>query len=369
MAALVLARAGAKVRVVERLTFPRQKLCGDTVNPGTLALFDRLGVGAAVRVAALPVSGMIVTGPGGAAVAADYPNDLQGAALRRSVLDLMLLDAAAQAGADVVEGIDVRGPMLESGRVTGIRCTAPGGGCDMPAQLVIAADGRSSRLARGLGLVKWARTRRWAFGASFTDVAAMTSRGEMHVRSGGYVGLAALGDGLVNVCVVRELTRDSNGDRVPAADVIRNAIEDDFGLRERFLCARQVSPVVSLGPLGIEAAAAGAAGLLLAGDAAGFIDPMTGDGLRFAVRGGELAALAALGELAAGTPAHESLAATRRREFTGKSRFNRTLRWLTTSPRGIRATAALAACWSRPFEPLIGLAGDCGLARRGYAAG
>ena len=89
------------------------------------------------------------------------------------------------------------------------------------------------------------------------------------------------------------------------------------------------APVV-LGPLAVDAAAAGAPGLLLAGDAAGFIDPMTGDGLRFAVRGGELAARGR----ARGARRHARASRTsawralRRREFAAKWRFNRTLRAL-----------------------------------------
>ena len=84
----------------------------------------------------------------------------------------------------------------------------------------------------------------------------------------------------------------------------------------------------------VDAAAVGAPGLLLAGDAAGFIDPMTGDGLRFAIRGAELAAAAALRELETGGPAHADLAAARRREFAGKWRMNRALRALELRPGG-----------------------------------
>ena len=64
----------------------------------------------------------------------------------------------------------------------------------------------------------------------------------------------------------------------------------DAQLAPRFERARRVGPVTILGPLAVDAAAAGVPGLLLAGDAAGFVDPMTGDGLRFALRGAELAA-------------------------------------------------------------------------------
>ena len=99
--------------------------------------------------------------------------------------------------------------------------------------------------------------------------------------------------------------------------------------------ATQVSPVTVLGPLAVDARAAGCPGLLLAGDAAGFVDPMTGDGLRFALRGGELAAQAALDELASGQPAFVRLGAQRQREFSMKWRINRALRVMVGSPRAL----------------------------------
>ena len=100
-AALVLARAGVRVRLIDRERFPRDKLCGDTVNPGTMGLLGRLDplAAAAIRARALPVSGMTVTGPGGASVSADYPPETMGVALPRRELDALLLAAAASAGA------------------------------------------------------------------------------------------------------------------------------------------------------------------------------------------------------------------------------------------------------------------------------
>jgi flavin-dependent dehydrogenase len=114
----------------------------------------------------------------------------------------------------------------------------------------------------------------------------------------------------------------------------------------------------------VEARSAGCPGLLLAGDAAGFVDPMTGDGLRFALRGGELAAEAALFELETGIAAHAQLHASRHREFSSKWRVNRALRSLVASPRGVQAAAAVATRWPAPVRFLIGVAGDVGLARR-----
>jgi flavin-dependent dehydrogenase len=366
VAALILARAGVSVRLVDRARFPRPKLCGDTVNPGALSILDRLGIGAAVRAHARPCTGMVVTGPGGATVTADYPLGIAGAAVERSHLDLLLLDAAVAAGADFTPGVKVVAPTIDSDsvRVNGVRIQQ---GCrtgEVKTGLVIAADGRHSKLATLLGLTRFARRpKRWAFGAYFADVEGLTARGEMHVGIDGYTGVAPLAGGLANVCVVREL-KAPWPHACRADEVIRDALAGNAGLRQRFARARQVSGVTTLGPLAVDTIAAGSPGLLLAGDAAGFVDPITGDGLRFAFRGGELAAAAALAELEGGPlPAHERLRTARAREFSGKWRFNRALRSLIASPRGITMTEALLSWWPAPVSMLVGIAGDVHLAR------
>ena len=371
VAALVLARAGVNVRLVDRSRFPRDKLCGDTLNPGALSILDRLGIGACVRERARPIGGMVVTGPFGASVACDYPDGLVGAAISRRDLDVVLLEAAVAAGADFVPSTPVRGALHadEGARVAGVRVGHTSRDRSMPAAIVIAADGRRSRLASALGLTRCAAApRRWAFGAYFTDVANVTSRGEMHIRPDGYTGIAPLACNLTNVCVVRELSPTRHGEPVTGDETLAHALAGDPALRARFARARQVSAVTSLGPLAVEARSAGCPGLLLAGDAAGFVDPMTGDGLRFALRGGELAAEAALFELESGISAHTRLYASRFREFSGKWRVNRALRSLVASPRGVQLAAAVAMRWSTPIRFLIGVAGDIDLARRGAAS-
>ena len=99
VAATILARAGARVRLVDRSTFPRDKLCGDTVNPGTLAILRRLNVAASIETCGLPVAGMRVTGERGVVIEGRYPDGVRGRALLRRHLDWMLLQDALSAGA------------------------------------------------------------------------------------------------------------------------------------------------------------------------------------------------------------------------------------------------------------------------------
>ncbi len=402
VAALLLARAGLRVRLLDRARFPRFKLCGDTLNPGALALLRAVDLATWRDVTArgLPIAGMTVTGPGGARVTAGYPAGIAGVAISRSELDRRLLDTAIAAGVQFDDRVAVLGPIVEDGlsdgvlnvsegvasgfgrtglRVTGVRI---GGGrqeCTLAARLVIAADGRASRLGSALQLSHFApRCRRWAFGAYYTGVSGLSDRGEMHIQRGGYLGIAPLPGGIANVCVVRELPPGSSAAAAPVGaaarglspvEVIARAVAADPALRQRFNDAEPCMPGTVLGPLARDADAAGVPGLLLAGDAAGFVDPMTGDGLRFAIRGAVLAAEAALGELASGAPAYGALAAARRREFAAKWRINRGLRLLVGSPRGVALAAALTARWAAPVRLLVGIAGDVPLATREAASG
>ncbi|HWW86843.1 MAG TPA: FAD-dependent monooxygenase, partial [Vicinamibacterales bacterium] len=73
VAAVVLARAGARVRILDRSSFPRAKLCGDTVNPGTLATLARLDLSDEIEERGLRVDGMVVTSEDGVAIEGRYP--------------------------------------------------------------------------------------------------------------------------------------------------------------------------------------------------------------------------------------------------------------------------------------------------------
>jgi len=358
VAAIVAARTGARVLLLDRATFPRDKLCGDTLNPGALAVLRRLGLAGAFA-GGLPIDGMIVTGEPAIRVMGRY-GDAQGRSIRRRDFDAALLSAAARAGVRIEERTLVDAPVLDTSGAAPVVIGLAIKGRDsarlrVAAPIVIAADGRYSRVARALGLSRSAgRPRRWAVGAYFHDVEGMTSFGEMHVRRGHYIGVAPLPGGLTNACLVT-----SRLARGPLEDVLRDALYGDPQLRERFAHARMCSPPVCLGPLAVECDVGGAPGLLLAGDAAGFVDPMTGDGLRFALRGGELAGIEALRALEHGAAdAHVRLFDARRREFARKWRFNRSLRALVGSPGAVRAAGVGAAISPAVLQHVIRYAGD-----------
>ncbi len=378
VAAIVLARAGVRVRMFDRARFPRDKLCGDSINPGTLAILRRLALGAVPGREGLPIHGMIVTGPRGAGVTARYPPGVFGRTMARRELDLSLLEHAVEAGVQFEESVHVLGPSLSSTsassepRVDGVRVRTGRGACRVPAAITIAADGRRSVFAFGLGLARHPlRPRRWAVGGYFEGVSGLSSFGEMHVRAGHYIGVAPLPGGLANGCLVTprlhslfsELARgDSSeiaGRRRDLAAVLAAALRSDPHLGPRFARARLLGLPLALGPLAVDAHRCGVPGLLLAGDAAGFIDPITGDGLRFAIRGAELAAESTLSALSGGgLDGHLVLAACRRREFSRKERFNRVLRHIVEHPAAVRAAAMGASVLPQAVRAIVGVAGD-----------
>ena len=359
LAALRLAGAGARVLVLERARFPRHKLCGDTINPGALRELEAAGVAGAVWPHGLPIGGMRVSGPGGVTVEGGYADGLTGLSVPRAVLDQVLAGAACAAGARVECGARVTGPVVDGrGRVTGVSvlCPSKREPVDICARMTIAADGRRSSIGMRLGLARHPQRRRWAVGAYFEDVDGMSGAGEMHIRGSAYLGIAPLPGGLTNACFV---TSRRSGWRDPEGQ-LRHAIESDPGIRERFARARRVTDTAVLGPLAVDAPVAGVPGLLLAGDAAGFIDPMTGDGLRFAFAGARLAADAALAALDGGDPvmAWQDLTRRRRALFARKWRFNRALATLVDHPAGVGLASAGARVLPSVVRRLIAIAGD-----------
>jgi menaquinone-9 beta-reductase len=363
LAATILAKAGLRVTLFDRARFPRHKLCGDTLNPGTLAVLGRhVAIGSLIEDSD-PIDGMLLTGPGRVRVRGEYGGGVAGRSITRKELDRWMIACALEAGAQLREEAVIRDVAVRDERVAGVVSSGRDGrALSHPARMVIAADGRRSPIAFGRGLARQPRRpRRWAIGAYFSGVSGMTSLGEMHVRRNHYIGVAPVPGGLTNACLV--VPHDS-GDLPLAQPAIALDLHlrADAELSARFADARAVGPATMLGPMAVDTIAVGEPGLLLAGDAAGFIDPMTGDGLHFALRGAELAAAIVKEVFDGSIPidrAHLALAERRRQAFQSKWRFNRALRSLVASPAGVTAAAASAVVWPSLFRRMIRFAGDC----------
>src|SRR4051812_31539968 len=154
--AALLARRGRKVAVVEQATFPRNTLSSHLMQGDALAFLDRLGVTPRVKATGAP----FITSTDGrfenVYFSADYPlrdGDPGGAAsIRRHLLDPILADAAAEAGADLRMATKVVGLVEEDGRVAGVRALGRDGvEHELRGTLVVGADGRGSTVAAAVG--------------------------------------------------------------------------------------------------------------------------------------------------------------------------------------------------------------------------
>jgi menaquinone-9 beta-reductase len=361
--ALLLARAGFAVVLLDKTRFPRPKPCGEYTSPAVAAVLARLGLRQAVDAAgACWLRGMRLYAPDGSAWLIDYAAQGQRAlALPRATLDHVLVEAAAHAGARVVEGYRVE--RLETDRevVVGVRGRLGGTPTRLAARLVVGADGLHSVVARGLGMgvaLPWPR--RLGLVAHYEGL-PLDGYGEMYVGRHGYCGLAPLGDGLVNVGIVVDLP--DAGDSLTAAARYERALAGIPAAARRLAGARRVSPVRGMGPLAWRARRVSGAGWLLVGDAAGFLDPFTGDGVYEALRGAELAAAVAGRALATGDLSARALAAyapLRRRVFGGKRRLGWVLQLFVHQPALL--AYALRRLQARPplDRRLVAALGDFG---------
>lgn len=287
--ALLLARAGYDVLLLERYAFPRAKPCGDCLSPGANAVLRRLGVWDDVlRARPARLRGWKLVAPGGPHFGVAFSDitsdDDYSLAIRRDVFDAVLLDRARAEGARVAHGVHVRAVLRDAaGTVTGVRGSREGVEVDFSARVVVGADGLRSVVARQLSAhLRPPRLRK----ASFTLHAQLDSGldvGEMRLAPGACLGLAPIDDqpaGMHNITLVlhESVLYKRAGPRAILTAGLRR-----FGVDLHVNGDR----ILSSGPFDWPVRAVAFDGAALVGDAAGYYDPFTGQGIYQALAGAE----------------------------------------------------------------------------------
>lgn len=320
-----LAQAGRRVLLLDRARFPRDKVCGDCLNPAVWPVAERLGLAARLR--ALPhvvVSGVSYRGIGGTTVTVTLPPAERGeVVVRRRDLDALLVERAREFGADFRDGLAVT-KLREGGEVV----TDAG---SFFAPILVAADGRNSTVARLAGLLPPSPRERVAIQCHGPRPADHGDEVRMLFYEGGYGGTAAITADEINICLV------ASPEDVAS---IRYRAARHFTLPEATEW-RTIAPLARP-----DARSVARDGVFLVGDAARVVEPFTGEGIYYAMRSGELAAAAII----ANDPA--AYRAAHRRMYRGRTWINRLARLSGQHPRLTSMALRILRLWPAPLEAL-----------------
>jgi menaquinone-9 beta-reductase len=301
-----LASAGHEVVVLERAPSWRWRAGGVFTSPAAMTALRRAGLDTpTLDAVARPIPAMRVETIGGTSFRLTYGADAggeQAVGFDRSRLDPALLDLARRAGADVRRGWTVTAVDLATGDVEASGPTDPA--VRLRASVVVGADGLRSIVARAAGVDR--RTRLGprvglTYHLGDPDPGA-TRDARMCLLRDGYVGIAPVAGGRVNVGIVLGRTwraeLASRGARAVADSIVAAipATDDDPAT---WRDGSPVDAIVGAWPLGHRVTRRAGDRWLLVGDAAGFLDPFTGEGLHRGLASAELAA-AAIGARARG---------------------------------------------------------------------
>lgn len=296
VAAMVLARGGARVALVDKATFPRDKACGDLVGPRGVQVLIDLGL----SIPDAPVVGdMVVIGPSGrrirlpSAEGNTYPG--HGIAVARTSFDAILSGEAEKAGAVRVVG-RAEDALFDRGRLEGFRLDS---GTVVRARTVIGADGATSRVADAAGLVDPDRV---LFGfavrtymEAFVDLPTIVLWDRTPGRAFPGYGWAfpgAGGEANIGLGLGTLAQRQRGAQAVRELDAFLSHLQALGVLGEgRPAPRRRLGGWLKMGMVGTIPAKQS---VLLVGDAAGLVNPLQGEGIAQAMTSGRAAAEALL---------------------------------------------------------------------------
>jgi len=296
--AALLAAAGREVVLLERAPSWRWRACGVFSSPATVAALRRVGIEeAALDRATRPIPAMRVETPAGLPFRLAYGDDGSLAApavgFDRSALDPALLELARARGANVREGVLARVVEIDVERGARSRLELRDGSgreSTLTARVVAGADGRHSIVAAAAGVMRRAPLGdRVGLTYHVTDAVAEPHDARMVIIDDGYVGLAPVPRGRLNVGIVLG-RRWRSSLRSDGARAVSERIERDLGLTLGAVAPQRTDNLAGAAPLAVSVAHRAGPGWLVVGDAAGFLDPFTGEGLHRAVVSAELAA-------------------------------------------------------------------------------
>ena len=323
--AYYLASAGLNVLLLEKSRFPREKVCGDGLTPRAVKALVAMGVPISESDGWLRNKGLRVVGAG-MRLELPWPelSSYPGYGLVRTRLDFdqRLARRATEAGAKLIEGVNVTGPVVDerTGRITGVTARPAAGQRDEGARadagaerfyrgrVVIAADGNSSRLSVSMGLRK--RDDR-PIGVAVRAYYTSPRHEDDYLESWldlwdgdrllpGYGWIFGMGDGTSNVGLGLLNTSAAFGNTDYHALLRRwlAGMPSEWGFTED----RRVGPVRGAAlPMAFNRTPHYTRGLVLAGDAAGMVNPFNGEGIAYAMESGEIAARIVTQALAAPT--------------------------------------------------------------------
>lgn len=366
--AILFAEQGLETVVVDRARFPRPKMCGEYLSPEAARILDRLGVLKHVDASAAPLRGMRITAPDGRTIVGAYgavgawrPYRQHAMAVPRLTLDAVLAERLRTVPVELHEETRVTDLVSHGDRVVGVVAAgADGGSRTIRARLVVAADGRASIVAQRLGLRGAHRLRRMALVTYVTGVPDCTEWGEIFVDPPDYAILNPVAPSRVNLSLVVPL-----GDAAPYSDrldqFLAARVKQLPHVARRLAGATRVEPVRAMGPLAYRVAPPRRPGVLFVGDAAGFYDPFTGEGVFAALRGAELLVDVASAALRRGEATMDTAVAYERRRdetFGAKTSVTRLLqtairrRWLAN------ALGRVLARRPHALQVVMGVLGD-----------